>query len=50
MSCTFWNMRRKLRKQLGIERPIEEEKVTTDIATAQKKAKKTTDKKTVTKK
>ena len=40
MSCTFWNMRRRLRKQLGIEREIEEEKVIVDIAAAQKEAKK----------
>ncbi len=39
MSCTFWNMRRKLRQQLGIERAVAEEKVVTDIATAQKEAK-----------
>ena len=35
MSCTFWNMRRRLRQQLGVERAIEEEKVIVDIATAQ---------------
>lgn len=40
MSCSFWNMRRRLRKQLGIEREIKEEKITTDIATAQEEAKK----------
>lgn len=39
MSCSFWNMRRRLRKQLGIEREIAEEKVVVDIATAQKEAK-----------
>lgn len=36
MSCSFWNMRRRLRKQLN-EKAQEEEKVTTDIATAQNK-------------
>ncbi len=36
MSCSFWNMRRRLRRQLGIEREIKEEKVIVDIATAQK--------------
>lgn len=41
MSCSFWNMRRRLRKQLGIERAIEEEKVVTNIAEAQKQAKET---------
>lgn len=39
MSCTFWNMRRRLRQQLGIERAVAEEKVVTDIANAQKEAK-----------
>lgn len=39
MSCSFWNMRRKLRQQLGIERAVAEEKVITDIATAQKEVK-----------
>ena len=41
MSCSFWNMRRRLRKQLGIERVIEEEKVITNIAEAQKQVKET---------
>lgn len=41
MSCSFWNMRRRLRKQLGIVRAIEEEKVVADIAEAQKRAKET---------
>ena len=41
MSCSFWNMRRRLRKQLGIERAIEENKVVVDIAKAQKQAKET---------
>ena len=41
MSCSFWNMRRRLRKQLGIERAIEEEKVVANIAEAQKQAKET---------
>lgn len=40
MSCSFWNMRRRLRKQLGIERAIEEEKVVADIATAHEEVKK----------
>ncbi len=35
MSCTFWNMRRRLRQQLGIERAVAEEKIVADIATAQ---------------
>lgn len=35
MSASFWNMRRRLRQQLGIERVIEEEKVVADIAAAQ---------------
>lgn len=39
MSCTFWNMRRKLRQQLAKEKAVAEEKVVTDIATAQKEAK-----------
>ncbi len=39
MSCSFWNMRRRLRQQLGVEREIAEEKVVADIATAQKEAK-----------
>ena len=39
MSCSFWNMRRRLRKQLGIERAVAEEKVIADIATAQEKVK-----------
>lgn len=43
MSCSFWNMRRRLRKQLGIERAIEENKVVTDIAKAQKQVKKETE-------
>lgn len=30
MSCTFWNMRRRMRKQLGIEREVKEEIVTAD--------------------
>lgn len=38
MSCSFWNMRRRLRKQLN-EKTKDEEKVTTDIATAQKEVK-----------
>lgn len=25
MSCTFWNRRRRLRQQLGIERKVKEE-------------------------
>lgn len=41
MSCSFWNMRRRLRKQLGIVRAIEEEKVVANIAEAQKQAKET---------
>lgn len=41
MSCSFWNMRRRLRKQLGIARAIEEEKVTTNLAEAQKQVKET---------
>lgn len=45
MSCSFWNMRRKLRQQLGIERAIEEEKVVTDIAAAQAEVKEPTTKK-----
>lgn len=45
MSCSFWNMRRKLRQQLGIEREIKEEKVITDIAAAQAEVKKPTTKK-----
>lgn len=24
LSCTFWNMRRRMRKQLGIEREVKE--------------------------
>lgn len=51
MSCSFWNMRRRLRKQLN-EKAQEEEKVTTDIATAQKQvkqARKPTTKKAVNK-
>lgn len=43
MSCSFWNMRRRLRKQLGIERATEENKVVADIAKAQKQAKKETE-------
>lgn len=35
MSCTFWNMRRRLRKQLGIERVVEEEKAVSETVPAQ---------------
>lgn len=27
MSCTFWNMRRRMRKQLGIERAVKEDAI-----------------------
>lgn len=51
MSCSFWNMRRRLRKQMN-EKAKNEEKVIADIATAQKEvkqARKPTEKRAVNK-
>lgn len=49
MSCSFWNMRRKLRRQLGIERSINEETVNTNLSDVKKEVQEVTDKPVETK-
>ena len=49
MSCTFWNMRRRLRKQAE-KKSTNEEKIVVDIVSAQKQAKQTDTPKKTTKK